>query len=161
MEKRFKAVDKYTQRVVYGSYLYNPCSQEHYIVEFNSPKNFYTYEVYGDTVKQLVGKDCLGENIYESDVVVDDEGYEYTANLESNLDLEFYSKKESDFTVAYDKNNRPLSIGDLVKFTREEYNQTYTAYGTVVGSKVRYRNLNNDICYFPIIPSNIFEKVEL
>ena len=160
MDKKFRAKTS-TGKIVYGSYVYNPYIDEHYIIEFCFPASHLVHTVDGSTVKQLIGKDCLGEEIYESDIVLDDEGYEWTATLENVATIEYYTKKEDDFTIAYDVNHNPLSIGDMVKFTKTENEQEFTAYGTVVSHKfVRYKNLSDETVYLPINQLlGTFEKV--
>ena len=85
---KFRAKEKVLGelRVNYGiGFITTTCAYDLLIKE-----NFKKVTVGKNTVKQFVGWDADDNEVYEDDVLVDDEGNEYVASLDANL----YNKKD-------------------------------------------------------------------
>lgn len=82
------------KKFVYGGYFYDFIKKHHYIIALgNKFKDFCLFEVFPNSIAQLVYINSDGQEIYEGDVVVDKDGNEYIANLMSIADgeIDFYS----------------------------------------------------------------------
>lgn len=92
---KFRGVNIATDKYVYGYYsvMYSP-----YITSSEKADEYSLYQVYPESVAQLVGYDVDGNEVYEGDVLKDFEDNSYTATLEARVewkdtetDSEFYS----------------------------------------------------------------------
>lgn len=94
----------------YGSYIYNPMDEEHYIGAYEPPKNplrgleWNVYEVDSETVGQFTGlTDKNGRKIFEGDVCLDSTGWVFVVIWDSDNGrfLGRHSKPRGDTYICY------------------------------------------------------------
>ena len=90
MQKKFRAVDIDSNEFVYGYFLKD---NDNPVID--DGESF--VEVYPHTVKQLVGYDKNGTELYEDDIVVSPDGTEYRVFLRMDYELSLKDKISSQF----------------------------------------------------------------
>lgn len=102
---KFRGRSVKTKQFVYGFYCKRGIDGLHKILTFNKGfQGFIPVVVDPDTVAQLVGYDKNGKEVYEGDTVVGEDGMQWNADwsyilisddgFEHSLDLEFFTLKE-------------------------------------------------------------------
>ena len=102
---RFRGVRIDNGEFVYGFFYLTPIEGKEAILEYDENFCPISVDIETESVSQLVGYDAEGEEVYEGDFLVDENGYKYEAEL-SGLMVGCWSGSRDD--------GIPLSLGRKV-----------------------------------------------